>query len=92
MKKREELGHPLGQVGALSPPKQATPQGPLATGPEDLVIEIGCEELPPADAIAAVPQLRCRPCPCTPSPVHPPCTLPDFVRYFVLADDRRQAS
>lgn len=62
MKKREELGHPLGQVEALEPPAQATPQGPLATGPADLVIEIGCEELPPAEATAAVAQLRCQSC------------------------------
>ncbi len=59
MKKREEVGHPLGQVGALAPPEVAAPQGPLATGPADLVIEIGCEELPPAEATAAVAQLRC---------------------------------
>ncbi|CAL8470617.1 g10159 [Coccomyxa elongata] len=58
MKKREELGHPLGQVGALAPPEVTAPHGRLAAGPADLVIEIGCEELPPAEATAAVAQLR----------------------------------
>ena len=67
MKRREELGHPLGQVEALQPPQQGTPQGKLATGPADLVLEIGCEELPPAEAIAAATQLRSKtlsPCFC----------------------------
>ncbi len=58
MKRREELGHPLGQVEALQPPQQGAPQGELATGPADLVVEIGCEELPPAEATAAAAQLR----------------------------------
>ena len=58
LKRREELGHPLGQVEALQPPQQGMPQGKLATGPADLVVEIGCEELPPAEAIAAAAQLR----------------------------------
>ncbi|EIE22621.1 hypothetical protein COCSUDRAFT_53607 [Coccomyxa subellipsoidea C-169] len=57
MKRREELGHPLGQVEALQPPQQGAPQGELATGPADLVVEIGCEELPPAEATAAAAQL-----------------------------------
>lgn len=58
MKRREELGNPLGVAAPLEPPEQARPAGQLSSSPADLVVEIGCEELPPSEATTAVTQLR----------------------------------
>jgi len=63
LERREELGFPLGQAPALAeppppPPPLAPPQGGADAATADLIMEIGCEELPPADANAAVAQLR----------------------------------
>jgi hypothetical protein len=60
LKRREELENPLGRVAPLQPPARAGPSGQLAAGPADLVVEIGCEELPPSEAVSAANQLRCR--------------------------------
>jgi glycyl-tRNA synthetase len=55
--KRDELGHPLGLVAARPP---AEPALSAATGdaPRTLAFEIGTEELPPAEARAALEYLR----------------------------------
>jgi len=58
LKRREELKYPLGAASDLQPPRPAQPQGTLSSEAADLVVEIGCEELPPADATSAVVQLR----------------------------------
>ena len=65
LERREELGFPLGQAPPLAAP--APPPLPAAVrsieagaAAADLVVEVGCEELPPDDAEAAVAQLRCR--------------------------------
>lgn len=60
--RREELGFPLGVWQMPSPPLGAKPvmdEGYLAPGssPRDFLLEIGSEELPPQDAIAAAKQL-----------------------------------
>lgn len=59
--RREELGHPLGVAGPL--PEAAGPAGPPALAgsgsrPRTLVVEIGTEEMPPAEARAAREQVR----------------------------------
>eukprot|EP00884_Botryococcus_braunii_P020707 jgi/Botrbrau1/731/Bobra.160_2s0054.1 len=58
LERREELGFPLGEESP-EPPAQA---GQVAVPPEasaaDFVMEVGTEELPPADSDAAVSQLR----------------------------------
>ena len=59
LKRREELGFPLGLPSDLQPPRAAHLHGSLSTEPADVVVEIGCEELPPSDAVSAVAQLRC---------------------------------
>ena len=58
LKRREELEFPLGAASDLQAPRPAQPQGTLSSEPADLVVEIGCEELPPADATSAIIQLR----------------------------------
>ena len=58
LKRREELEFPLGAASDLQPPRPAQLQGTLSSEPADLVVEIGCEELPPADATSAIIQLR----------------------------------
>ncbi|KAK9839286.1 hypothetical protein WJX81_005719 [Elliptochloris bilobata] len=59
LERREELGYPLGQAPALAaPPMPRLSAGEPAPAAADLVVEVGCEELPPADADAAVAQLR----------------------------------
>lgn len=60
LKRREELEFPLGMPTELQPPAPAQPQGTLGSEPADLVVEVGCEELPPNDATSAVTQLRYR--------------------------------
>ena len=58
LKKRTELGHPL---GVAVPQQLVGPGKPAATMNMDsaeLLIEIGCEELPPADIRVATQQLR----------------------------------
>lgn len=61
MERRIELGHPLGAVSprALSEPGQADLTAYSAVA--DLTIELGCEELPPADIHSACQQLRFAP-------------------------------
>ena len=60
MARRKELGNPLGEVA--EPP--ALPRQPhrspavVAGEAQDLVLELGCEELPPDDVDSAVQQLR----------------------------------
>lgn len=61
LKRREELGFPLGLPSNLQPPRAAHLHGSLSTEPADVVVEIGCEELPPSDAVSAVAQLRYTP-------------------------------
>ena len=58
LKRREELEFPLGTASDVQTLGPGQPQGVLSSEPADLVVEIGCEELPPADAISAVAQLR----------------------------------
>lgn len=72
LERREELGFPLGQapplaVPALPPPPAAVRSDEAGAAAADLVVEVGCEELPPGDAEAAVAQLRCRAPPLEPS-------------------------
>lgn len=62
--RREEQGHPLGN--ALLDCKASTvvdlgqtPAHSPPTGPAPFLLEIGCEELPPADLQHALTQLRC---------------------------------
>ena len=64
LKRREELGFPLGLPSDLQPPQAAHLHGSLSTGSADVVVEIGCEELPPSDAVSAVAQLRYTPACC----------------------------
>jgi glycyl-tRNA synthetase len=60
--RREELGHPLGVVAAASapavPPLAAAAAAATSATPRDFVLEIGSEELPPADVEAGIAQLR----------------------------------
>jgi glycyl-tRNA synthetase len=57
LKKREELGFPLGQVAAGTPAE--IPPPPIAQDrPETFLLEIGSEELPPGDVTAALDQMR----------------------------------
>lgn len=58
LQKRAEIGHPLGVAApqpAVDPGKLS---GPPSLEPAELLVEIGCEELPPADIQAARQQLR----------------------------------
>lgn len=61
LKRREELSFPLGLPSDLEPPRAAHLPGSLSAEPADVVVEIGCEELPPSDAVSAVAQLRYTP-------------------------------
>ena len=61
LKRREELGYPLGLPSDLDPPRAAHLPGSLSAEFADVVVEIGCEELPPSDAVSAVAQLRYTP-------------------------------
>ncbi len=60
LEKRAELGHPLGAATPKQPklPGSAEPSGSSDAGPADLLVEIGCEELPPVDIQSATSQLR----------------------------------
>jgi glycyl-tRNA synthetase len=55
--RRAELGHPLGVVPP-PPPTVIAPVGVVASEPETFVMELGTEEMPPAEARAAAAQLR----------------------------------
>jgi glycyl-tRNA synthetase len=55
--RRDELGHPLG-VYQAPPAAVAPPARTGAESPQTLAFEIGTEEMPPADARAALEQLR----------------------------------
>ena len=57
---REELGHPWGRADsqAVYRPPQAPAPPPPPDGPADFLLEIGTEELPPAELDAALSQLR----------------------------------
>ena len=55
--RRDELGHPLGRVEPLAPARPAPLPGASSGEPRSLVLEIGTEELPPAEARAARDQL-----------------------------------
>jgi glycyl-tRNA synthetase len=59
VKRRAELGHPLGVAPAAGPAEvtSAAP-GPRPVGRRHLLLEVGTEEMPPAEAQAAVAQLR----------------------------------
>ena len=61
LERREELGFPLGlaDAPAVPPPPRLGVEAAADAAAADLVVEIGCEELPPADARAAEAQLRC---------------------------------
>lgn len=63
--KREELGHPLGVIAPplAEAPEADTTQPEASTsgrtgGSDNFVLELGVEELPPLDVVAAVQQLR----------------------------------
>ncbi|NHA69089.1 glycine--tRNA ligase [Phycicoccus flavus] len=57
LRRREELGLPLGRVEPLPPATAAGPV-PVTSGPATALLEIGTEELPPAEVAAAAEQLR----------------------------------
>ena len=52
MARRDELGHPLGVVAPL-PPAAAFEAAPSGDTPRTLVLEVGTEEMPPAEARTA---------------------------------------
>ena len=57
VERREEQEHPLGLVPALAAP--AAPPVPAEPAePATFVLEVGCEELPPEDVVAAMEQLK----------------------------------
>ncbi|KAK9809022.1 hypothetical protein WJX72_008075 [[Myrmecia] bisecta] len=61
LERRTELGHPLGIIPALAEPADAGASRSAqasTSGRADFVVEVGCEELPPADLESAVQQLR----------------------------------
>ena len=61
--RRDELGFPLlkeGAVADVGTPSSPPAQRDLPTSAADFVLEVGCEELPPADADAAASQLADR--------------------------------
>jgi glycyl-tRNA synthetase len=58
LERRAELGFPLGEAVPQEPAVPGHPAAPPDTAAADFVMEIGTEELPPADADAAVSQLR----------------------------------
>jgi glycyl-tRNA synthetase len=55
--RRDELGHPLGEVAALPPARPAAVPAQRSQ-PRTLVFEIGTEELPPSEARAARDYVR----------------------------------
>jgi glycyl-tRNA synthetase len=60
--RREELGHPLGVVPPAAapavPPSPSSSASASSVAPRDFVLEIGSEELPPADVESGIAQLR----------------------------------
>lgn len=58
LKRREELGNPLGVVQPVPARPPGSVTDALPDQAADFVLEIGCEELPPQEATAAVTQLR----------------------------------
>ena len=58
LQKRAEIGHPLGVADPQPAVDPAGPPGSPSLEPAELLVEIGCEELPPADIQAATQQLR----------------------------------
>lgn len=56
--RREELGHPLGVVPPAAAPQVPPVASSSSAAPRDFVLEIGSEELPPADVEAGIAQLR----------------------------------
>lgn len=67
MARREELGHPLGIIPPPADPEPVTIQPEASTSGRtdehaNFVLEIGSEELPPDDVMAAVQQLRSASC------------------------------
>lgn len=58
LQKRAEIEHPLGAAKPLPPAEPGQIAGSPSLEPADLLVEIGCEELPPADIQAATQQLR----------------------------------
>ena len=56
--KRAETGHPLGVAQLLPLASAGGPELSQSSAAADLLVEIGCEELPPADVQAACQQLR----------------------------------
>jgi glycyl-tRNA synthetase len=58
VERREELGHPLGITPAVEvdPPQALAGEGG-PRGPRTLVVELGCEELPPAEVTSLIEQL-----------------------------------
>ncbi|PSC72381.1 Glycine-tRNA ligase chloroplastic mitochondrial [Micractinium conductrix] len=58
--RREEQGYPLGLVQPAVEPPAAAVAGPHSAEPASFVLEIGSEELPPDDVVAAMEQLRDR--------------------------------
>lgn len=58
IERRAELEHPLGVAGPLDPALAAPAREPGGDGPRMLVLEIGTEEMPPAEVRAARAYLR----------------------------------
>ncbi|GIL97072.1 hypothetical protein Vretimale_2680 [Volvox reticuliferus] len=56
--RREELEHPLGTIPAPASPVPGRPAVPSSLDPRAFVLEVGTEELPPDDVVAAANQLR----------------------------------
>lgn len=63
LKRRAELGHPLGVAESAPHVAAGRVNAEGSSVAADLVVEIGCEELPPADIQTACQQLRCSPPP-----------------------------
>jgi hypothetical protein len=59
LERRAELEYPLGTVPWLAEAEAAARPMPSPAEPATFVLEIGCEELPPDDVVAALEQLRC---------------------------------
>ncbi|MFH1084745.1 MAG: glycine--tRNA ligase subunit beta [Chloroflexota bacterium] len=59
-KQREELGYPFLKSAQPAPAPEPLPAlvQPAGEGPHDLLLEIGCEELPVSDLDALLPQLE----------------------------------
>lgn len=56
--RREEQGYPMGVVPPLADPPAATPAAERSAEAAPFVLEIGSEELPPEDVVAALEQLK----------------------------------